>query len=287
MPYSIPNTASTDSYQTWGNGIYTGGWLQVFDQTGVTGGGGVIAYVSHRPAGASGPTADAEAVQLTPGWYPLIGTSRDPIVSVTFKSAILGKPAQVYGLLVEDGAAGFGSGTQISGSLSSTGTTTPVSGGGSMVSGAITAYGGAVAPTGYVLCDGSLYNGTSTTYSALWAVIGTTYGGTGQTSFAVPDLRGRMIVAQGTNASVSALGTNDGVAVANRRPQHRHTPHQHTPASGGSFATNGSAPAANFTAGGGQYQFDPNTNLKDGGSGVATDSLDSPAFLVATYIIAL
>lgn len=155
MPYSIPNTASTDSYQTWGNGIYTGGWLQVFDQTGVIGGGGVIAYVSHRPAGASGPTADAEAVQLTPGWYPLIGTPRDPIVSVTFKSAITGKPAQVYGLLVEDGAAGFGSGTQISGSLSSTGTTTPVSGGTTVITGQVSAAGAIIAGTGFTVVNGS------------------------------------------------------------------------------------------------------------------------------------
>lgn len=152
MPYSIPNTASTDSYQTWGNGIYTGGWIQVFDQTGVTGGGGVIAYVSHRPSGSSGPTADAEAVQLTPGWYPLIGTPRDPIVSVTFKSAITGKPAQVYGLLVEDGAAGFGSGTQISGSLSSTGTTTPPSTGGSnVITGSVDSTGAVLAGTGFTV----------------------------------------------------------------------------------------------------------------------------------------
>jgi len=283
MPYSIPNTASTDSFQTFGNGIYTGGWLQVFDQTGVTGGGGIIAYVSHRPAGASGPTSDAEAVQLTPGWYPVIGTRADPVVSVTFKSAITGKAAQVTGLLVEDGAAGFGSGTQISGSLSSTGSSTPVTGGGTMVTGAIVAYGGALAPTGYVLCDGSLYNGTNATYSPLWAVIGLTYGGTAQSSFAVPDLRGRMIVAQGTNASVSTLGTNDGIALANRRPQHKHTPHTHTldlwtNAGGSSVPT---ASSATTQIGGGV------TGSTDGGSGVSTDPLNTPAFLVLNYVISL
>ena len=153
-----------------------------------------------------------------------------------------------------------------------------------MVSGAITAYGGAVAPTGYVLCDGSLYNGTSTTYSALWAVIGTTYGGTGQTSFAVPDLRGRMIVAQGTNASVSALGTNDGVAVANRRPQHRHTPHKHTIPFVNASGIDSSY-SQNFALSNGVNTTD--TTSVDGGSGVASDSLNSPAFLVVTYIIAL
>lgn len=153
MPYSIPNTASTDSFQTFGNGIYTSGWVQVFDQTGVTGGGGIIAYVSHRPSGSSGPTADAEAVQLTPGWYPLIGTPRDPIVSVTFKSAITGKPAQVTGLLVEDGAAGFGSGTQISGSLSSSGSSTPGGGGqvSTIVSGNVSGAGAIVAGSGFTV----------------------------------------------------------------------------------------------------------------------------------------
>ena len=155
-----------------------------------------------------------------------------------------------------------------------------------MVSGSIIAYGGGVAPTGYVLCDGSLYNGTSATYSALWAVIGTTYGGTAQASFAVPDLRGRMIVAQGTNASVLTLGTNDGVAVANRRPQHQHTPHNHNISN--ITQTDTTITVASVATGGQGGGYTPQSvTSKDGGSGVATDPLNAPAFLVLNYIIAL
>lgn len=58
---------------------------------------------------------------------------------------------------------------------------------GGMPSGVIIAYAGATAPSGYLLCDGTSYS--STVYPNLFAVIGTTYGGTGQT-FNVPNYRG-------------------------------------------------------------------------------------------------
>jgi microcystin-dependent protein len=51
-------------------------------------------------------------------------------------------------------------------------------------------YGGTAAPSGYLLCDGTAYS--RSTYSDLFAVIGTSYGtGDGATTFNVPDLRGR------------------------------------------------------------------------------------------------
>ena len=50
-------------------------------------------------------------------------------------------------------------------------------------------YGGATAPTGWLLCDGAAIS--RTTYAALFAVIGTAYGsGDGETTFNVPDKRG-------------------------------------------------------------------------------------------------
>lgn len=74
---------------------------------------------------------------------------------------------------------------------------------------------------GSVPCDGTLYNSvTDTTFAALYAAIGISYGGTGPTSFAVPDVRGRLLVCKGSHADVNALGVNDGVAVANRTPKH-------------------------------------------------------------------
>lgn len=83
---------------------------------------------------------------------------------------------------------------------------------------------GATAPTGFLLCDGSAIS--RTTYSALYAILGTAYGaGDGSTTFNLPDLRGRVIVgmASGGHASVNALGLNDGAALANRTPKHSHT----------------------------------------------------------------
>ena len=74
--------------------------------------------------------------------------------------------------------------------------------------GRIEAYAGATAPTGYLLCDGTAVS--RTTYATLFAVTSTTYGiGDGSTTFNVPDLRGRVPVGVGTNASVNARALSE------------------------------------------------------------------------------
>jgi len=73
--------------------------------------------------------------------------------------------------------------------------------------GSVTAFAGASAPTGWLLCDGApqLRIGS---YAALFAVISTTYGvGDGSTTFNVPDLRGRSPIGAGTGAQKGAAGT--------------------------------------------------------------------------------
>lgn len=74
-------------------------------------------------------------------------------------------------------------------------------------SGTIVAFAGLNAPEGWVICDGRTLDATDTSteyellanndavskYYFLWQVIGTTYGGTGQSAFKVPDLRGEFI----------------------------------------------------------------------------------------------
>ncbi len=58
--------------------------------------------------------------------------------------------------------------------------------------GAITAYAGTTAPSGWLLCDGAAVSRTA--YADLFAAIGTTYGaGDGSTTFNLPDLRGRVV----------------------------------------------------------------------------------------------
>jgi microcystin-dependent protein len=83
--------------------------------------------------------------------------------------------------------------------------------------GTVTMFAGSAAPTNYVLCDGSNYDGTNPTYAALFAVIGTTYGNSGGAShFNVPDLRGRVAVGLDGGASrtptITTLGATDGAA---------------------------------------------------------------------------
>ena len=71
--------------------------------------------------------------------------------------------------------------------------------------GVLMPYAGTAAPSGWLLCGGQLVS--RTTYSALFAIVGTTYGaGDGSTTFAVPDLRGR----------VAAGKDNMGGTTANR-----------------------------------------------------------------------
>lgn len=62
--------------------------------------------------------------------------------------------------------------------------------------GSIIQIGGTYAPSGYFPCDGRLLSIAE--YTALFSLIGTTYGGDGVTTFALPDLRGRAPLNQGS-----------------------------------------------------------------------------------------
>jgi microcystin-dependent protein len=84
------------------------------------------------------------------------------------------------------------------------------------------------APVGWERCDGALL--PIAQYDALFALIGTTYGGDGQETFGLPDLRGRVPVHQGTNAGTSfAMGERAGVETVtlttNQIPSHSHALH--------------------------------------------------------------
>ena len=79
--------------------------------------------------------------------------------------------------------------------------------------GAIIAWGGASAPSGWQLCDDTAL--VRTTYAALFAILSTTYGsGDGTTTYNVPDLRDRVALGKGTNnalGEVTAGAAADGV----------------------------------------------------------------------------
>ncbi len=67
--------------------------------------------------------------------------------------------------------------------------------------GEVRIFAGNFAPLGWMLCDGQLL--AIAQYDALFALIGTTYGGDGQTTFALPDLRGRVPLHFGTGPGLS------------------------------------------------------------------------------------
>ena len=83
------------------------------------------------------------------------------------------------------------------------------------------------APNGWQACDGSLL--AISEYDALFALIGTTYGGDGQTTFGVPDLRGRLPIHQGQGPGLSnyAIGQRAGAetvtVLPTQMPAHTHT----------------------------------------------------------------
>jgi microcystin-dependent protein len=74
----------------------------------------------------------------------------------------------------------------------------------------VTIFGGNFAPRAWMFCQGQLL--AISEYDALFALIGTTYGGDGQTTFALPDLRGRIAIhqGQGTGLSNYTLGQMSG-----------------------------------------------------------------------------
>lgn len=83
------------------------------------------------------------------------------------------------------------------------------------------------APTGTLLCNGQLLSISQ--YTALFALLGTTYGGNGTTTFALPDLRGRVPVHQGQGPGLSVYtigetgGTENVTLLTSEMPQHNHT----------------------------------------------------------------
>lgn len=97
--------------------------------------------------------------------------------------------------------------------------------------GSVYTFAGATVPTGWLKCNGALLS--RTTYAALFAVIGTTYGaGDGSTTFALPDLRGEFVRGFDDARGIDA-GRTLGSSQASQNLSHTHTEqgsggHSHT-----------------------------------------------------------
>ena len=93
--------------------------------------------------------------------------------------------------------------------------------------GQIQAFGFNFAPRGWAFCDGQLLAISSNT--ALFSLLGTTFGGDGRTTFALPDLRGRSIVHVGTGPGLDTItwgergGKISETLNVNNLPSHNHS----------------------------------------------------------------
>lgn len=93
--------------------------------------------------------------------------------------------------------------------------------------GEIIMFGGNFAPRGWAFCSGQLLSISQN--AALFSILGTTYGGDGQSTFALPNLQGRVPVHQGQSPGTSSYflgqvgGSENVTLTANELPAHAHT----------------------------------------------------------------
>jgi len=87
--------------------------------------------------------------------------------------------------------------------------------------GEIRMFGGNFAPVGWMFCEGQVL--PIIEYDILFNLIGTTYGGDGQSTFALPDLRGRVPIHQGSAYTIGQQGGTESVTLTtNQMPNHTH-----------------------------------------------------------------
>ncbi|MFN2412527.1 MAG: phage tail protein [Pyrinomonadaceae bacterium] len=117
--------------------------------------------------------------------------------------------------------------------------------------GEIRMFGGNFAPAGWMFCDGQILPIAEN--DALFTLIGTTYGGDGESTFALPDLRGRVPVHFGTGSFgttyqlAEAAGAEEVTLTVQQIPVHNH-PAGCRNSDGNSASALGGVPAVNTTA---------------------------------------
>jgi microcystin-dependent protein len=156
--------------------------------------------------------------------------------------------------------------------------------------GEIRIFAGNFAPNGWMLCNGQLL--LISEFEVLFNLIGTTYGGDGQTTFALPDLQGRIPVHQGATGQGSYVmgqkaGTETVTLLANQIPIHNHV--AQASVNGGSSNNPASNVWANWT--GSQYSDQSSDSQMNAGA-LATTGGNQPhdnrmPYLTLNFIISL
>lgn len=147
------------------------------------------------------------------------------------------------------------------------------------------------APVGWAICQGQLY--AISEYETLFTLIGTTYGGDGQSTFGLPNLASRVPVHQGTlsGGGTYVIGQNAGVETvtitANQYPIHSHTAVGN--ANPGSTSNNpqGNVPASGQTIYGSRAPAERMASDLLSNSGGSQPHNNLQPFLVLNWIISL
>ena len=157
--------------------------------------------------------------------------------------------------------------------------------------GEIRMFGGNFAPVDWAFCDGSVL--PISQYEPLFALIGTTYGGDGQTTFALPDLRGRLPVHQGSGPGLSTYvlgqmaGSETVTLTSQQLPAHTHA------AQGQSAVGDQAGPGGGVWAASAQNQFSANAPIAAmstaaiGATGGSQQHDNMAPYQVVSFIICL
>ncbi len=142
------------------------------------------------------------------------------------------------------------------------------------------------APSGWAPCEGQLVRINQN--PQLFSVIGTTYGGDGVNTFALPDLRGRAPLGMGAGFNPGARGGEENHTLTTEElPAHRH------PAMGTNFDPNQPSPAGNYwaTLPSKAYSAAPPNgafnNAANGSTGSGQAHENMPPFLTLKFVIAV
>lgn len=151
------------------------------------------------------------------------------------------------------------------------------------------------APTGWALCEGQLLSISQNT--ALFSLLGTTYGGDGISNFALPDFRGRVPMYYGTTPGLGlsshtqgeASGSETNTITVSQLPPHSHTLNAVTTDGNQNDPTNG-IPANTKLLDPEYSNATPNTTLNAdtiGQTGGGQPVNNMQPYLTVTFIIAL